>query len=230
VVLGLAQGKPVIGLPGYPVSTVLTAELFLKPLLERMLGLVLEKMPVVRASITRKVQSPLGEDEFLRVKLGRVGEKLVATPVQRGAGVISSLVRADGLVLIRRFSEGLDAGTEVEVELLRSLQAVENTIVAIGSHDLTLDLMASYLRRVGQPVTGQSTFPLLTSAAWAVSLPCAGVRPTSRGLICWTRIPVNITFLTSALPSGHAGGGSNPGGTGTGPDRCTRQPQGGPVS
>lgn len=149
VVLGIVRDKPVVGLPGYPVSAVLTAELFVKPLLERMLGLALEKRQGVTASITRKVQSPLGEDEYLRVKLGRVGEKLVATPVQRGAGVITSLVRADGLVLIPRFSEGLDAGTEVQVELLRSLEEVENTIVAIGSHDLTLDLMASHLRRLG---------------------------------------------------------------------------------
>ena len=90
----------------------------------------------------------MGEDEFLRVKLGRVGEKMVATPVQRGAGVIMSLVRADGLVKIPRFSEGVDAGAEVAVELLRPLSEVENTIVAIGSHDLTLDLMSSFLRRV----------------------------------------------------------------------------------
>ncbi len=161
VVLGLVRGKPVIGLPGYPVSAVLTAELFVKPLLERMLGLELEKRPVVAARITRKVQSPVGEDEYLRVRLGRVGEKLVATPVQRGAGVIMSLVQADGLALIPRFSEGLDTGAQVQVELLRPLEEIENTIVAIGSHDLTLDLMASRLRRggakAGRPVNLSSS-------------------------------------------------------------------------
>jgi putative molybdopterin biosynthesis protein len=148
VVLGLAEGKPIIGLPGYPVSAVLTAELFVKPLLERLLGsaIVPRRMKAL-ATITRKVLSPLGEDEFLRVKLGRVGERVVATPLQRGAGVITSLVRADGLALIPRFSEGLDAGTQVEVELLRPIEEVKNTIVAIGSHDLTLDLMSSHLRK-----------------------------------------------------------------------------------
>jgi len=75
VVLGVVQGKPVIGLPGYPVSAVLTAELFVKPLLERWLGQAPQARPTVGASITRKVLSPLGEDEYLRVKLGRVGEK-----------------------------------------------------------------------------------------------------------------------------------------------------------
>ena len=148
VVLGVAQGKPLVGLPGYPVSALLTAELLLKPLIEQWLGQAGgDPRPTVQASITRKVMSPTGEDEFLRVKLGRVGEKLVATPVQRGAGVIMSLVRADGLVTIPRFSEGLDAGAEVAVELLRPLAEVENAIVAIGSHDLTLDLMSSFLRR-----------------------------------------------------------------------------------
>ena len=159
VVLGVAQGKPLVGIPGYPVSAMLTAELLLKPLIEQWLGQAgSSRRQVVPANITRKVVSPAGEDEFLRVKLGRVGEKMVATPVQRGAGVIMSLVRADGLVTIPRFSEGLDAGSDVDVELLRPLAEVENTIVAIGSHDLTLDLMSSFLRRLPSrpgPVSGQ---------------------------------------------------------------------------
>ena len=149
VVLGVARDKPLVGIPGYPVSAMLTAELLLKPLIEQWLGQAgSNRRPVVPANITRKVVSPAGEDEFLRVKLGRVGDKMVATPVQRGAGVIMSLVRADGMVRIPRFSEGLDAGADVDVELLRPLSEVENTIVAIGSHDLTLDLMSSFLRRL----------------------------------------------------------------------------------
>ncbi|MDE2780733.1 MAG: molybdopterin biosynthesis protein [Chloroflexota bacterium] len=148
VVLGLARGKPLVGLPGYPVSAMLTSELLLQPLVKHWLGQAGDSQrPTVRAQVTRKVTSSTGEDEFLRVKLGRVGEKMVATPVQRGAGVIMSLVRADGLVKIPRFSEGMDSGAEVAVELLRPLAEVENTIVAIGSHDLTLDLMSSFLRR-----------------------------------------------------------------------------------
>ena len=147
VVLGIAEGKPIIGLPGYPVSAVLTAELFVKPLIERWLGRRSEVRPTVTAELTRKVLSPLGEDEYLRVKLGRVGDRMVATPLQRGAGVIMSLVRADGIAQIPRFSEGLDAGSRVEVQLLRPLGEVQNTIVAIGSHDLTLDLIASHLSR-----------------------------------------------------------------------------------
>ena len=147
VALGVALGKAILGLPGYPVSAALTAELLLKPVLERMLGFQMPERHRMPANITRKVLSPIGEDEFLRVKLGRVGDKMTATPVQRGAGVVMSLVRADGIVRIPRLSEGLDAGAAVDVELLRPAAEVENTIVAIGSHDLTLDLMQSFLRR-----------------------------------------------------------------------------------
>ena len=150
VALGVAAGKAVMGLPGYPVSAALTAELLLLPLLERLLGASLPARPRIRANVTRKVLSPTGEDEFLRVAVGRVGNKMIATPVQRGAGVVMSLVRADGIVRIPRHTEGMDAGAEVEVELLRPLEEVERAIVAIGSHDLALDLMRSFLRR-GRP-------------------------------------------------------------------------------
>ena len=95
----------------------------------------------------------MGEDEFLRVRLGKVGERLVASPVERGAGVIMSMVRADGIVKIPRFSEGMDAGTQVDVELLRPLESVEHTVVAIGSHDMTLDLLASHVRRARPELT-----------------------------------------------------------------------------
>ena len=157
VALGVAfardgASKAVLGLPGYPVSATLTAELLLRPLLERLLGAELPPRPHITATITRKVLSPIGEDEFLRVKLGRVGDKMTATPVQRGAGVVMSLVRADGIVRIPRHTEGLDAGAAVDVELLRPAAEVENTIVAIGSHDLALDLMQSFLRRRRPPV------------------------------------------------------------------------------
>lgn len=147
VVVGVAQGKALVGIPGYPVSCVLTMELLVKPLLYRLLGSIPPARPRLQATMTRKVLSPMGQEEFLRVTLGRVGERVVATPLTRGAGVIMSLVRADGIVRVPRFSEGIHSGASVEVELLRPLEEVENTIVAIGSHDLTLDLLASLLHR-----------------------------------------------------------------------------------
>ncbi|MCA9977651.1 MAG: molybdopterin biosynthesis protein, partial [Anaerolineales bacterium] len=89
-------------------------------------------------------------DDFVRVAVGKVGDNVMATPISRGAGVISSLVRADGIVRIPRFSEGADAGTQVTVHLYRTPQEIAQTIVAIGSHDLTLDLLAQFLAAQGQ--------------------------------------------------------------------------------
>ena len=146
-ILAVAAGKPALGLPGYPVSTALTAELFLRPLVYRLQGQLPPRRPTIAATLSRKIHSPAGEDEFVRVTLGQVGERVVAAPLARGAGVVMSLVRADGLLRIPRFSEGFHAGADVTVELLRDPAELAGTIVAIGSHDLALDLLASHLRR-----------------------------------------------------------------------------------
>jgi putative molybdopterin biosynthesis protein len=153
VILGVARSKAVIGVPGYPVSAALTFDLFAKPLVYRWLGVTPPQPPAIEATLTQKVQSPMGEDEFLRVTLGQVGERVVATPLQRGAGVIMSLVQADGIVRIPRFSEGEHAGATVMVHLLRRPEGIRNTIVCIGSHDLALDVLADQLRRLRPELT-----------------------------------------------------------------------------
>lgn len=155
VILGMIRRQdgeqvPIIGVPGYPVSAALTGEIFVEPLISGWLGRPASRPPVVRAALTRKVTSPAGDDDYLRVAVGRVGEKLLAAPLSRGSGVITSLVRADGLALLPRGSQGLPAGAEVEVHLYRPLSDLEATIFAIGSHDLTLDLMAQFLAQKGR--------------------------------------------------------------------------------
>jgi len=145
VILGMIRSRPIMGVPGYPVSAALTGEIFVEPLLARWLGRPPQARPTIQATLTRKVLSPLGDDEYLRVTIGRVGGRTVAAPLSRGAGVITSLVRADGIVRIPRFSEGVHAGETVTVELYRRPEEIENTIVVIGSHDLTLDLLAQHL-------------------------------------------------------------------------------------
>ncbi len=157
VVLGMAGGKAVVGVPGYPVSCVLTMELLVKPVIKRLLGVADLPRPTVQAAMTRKVLSSLGQEEFLRVKVGRVEGRYVATPLTRGAGVMMSLVRADGIVRVPRFSEGVDAGETVDVDLLRHQREIDDTIVAIGSHDLTLDLLSSEIRRANPGITLSSS-------------------------------------------------------------------------
>ena len=147
IVLGVAEGKPILGAPGFPVAAALSFDLFARPVLYRMQGLEPPERPRTRAVLTRKVLSPMGEDEFLRVTLGRVGKRVVATPLKRGASIIMSLVLADGVVRIPRFSEGIHAGEEVDVELLVPPEVLDRTIVVTGSHDLTMELLADALRR-----------------------------------------------------------------------------------
>ncbi len=147
VILGWVKGKPVLGIPGYPVSAFITFTLFAKPIIYKWQGLEIKEPETLKAKISRQVASSLGQEEFLRVKLGKVGDHFIATPVTRGAGVLMSLVRADGFLRVPAMSEGIGAGSEVEVELLRSKSDIENTIVCIGSHDNALDLLANILKK-----------------------------------------------------------------------------------
>ena len=157
VVLGAVDAVPVIGAPGFPVSAALTFEIFALPLLSALQGLAPPERPRVRARLSRKLASTMGMDDWVRVRLGRVGGRLVAAPLSRGAGMLTSLVRADGLLVVPAALEGHHAGEEVEVALLRELGAVDGTIVAVGSHDLVLDLAASELRAADPRVTLAST-------------------------------------------------------------------------
>lgn len=145
-----AKNTPVIGVPGYPVSCALTGEIFVQPMLHHWLGIPPVKQQEVEARITRKVASPAGDDDFVRVVLGKVGEDLLAAPLTRGAGVITSLVRADGLMLLPRGTQGVEAGTKVKVRLYRNPQALEETIFCIGSHDMSLDLLAQELEKINR--------------------------------------------------------------------------------
>lgn len=145
VILGMIGSIPIIGVPGYPVSAALTGEIFVEPLLAVWLGRKPIERAVIQAELTRKITSPAGDDDYLRVAVGRVGERWLAAPLSRGAGVITSLVQADGIALLPRGVQGFSAGESVQVHLYRSLSEIENTILAIGSHDISLDVLAQFL-------------------------------------------------------------------------------------
>ncbi len=146
-ILAVVRGKPVIGVPGYPVSAGIAMEEFVLPLL----ALWQKRVATDREKTTAIPCNPLpsrpGMEERLRVKLGRVDGTIVAVPLPRGAGTITSLSRADGIIRIPRDSEGCDAGEPVTVDLLRPQAALDNALLAIGSHDNTLDLLDSLLRK-----------------------------------------------------------------------------------
>lgn len=148
-VLGVVREKPVIGNPGYPVSAVVSFEQIVGPLLARLLGVDPFSRPKVSARVARNIVSRIGMEEFVRVRLGQVGGRMAASALPRAAGSITSLTRADGILRVPEHVEGMAEGEEVEVELLRTPEEVARTLVAIGSHDLTLDLIHDRLRALG---------------------------------------------------------------------------------
>lgn len=147
VILAMIGDTPVIGLPGYPVSALLTMRIFVRDMIFGFLSQQMPEPQLVQATLSRPIHSSMGVDQFVRITLGRVGKHLMATPSGKGAGAVMSLVRADGLLTIPSGSEGVGAGEEVDVELLRSEAEVDSTLVSIGSHDNILDLMANYLHK-----------------------------------------------------------------------------------
>ena len=147
VILALVDDVPVIGLPGYPISALLTMRIFVREMIAGFLGRETIPSEKATASLSRPIHSAMGVDQFVRITLGRVGDRLMATPSGKGAGAVMSMVRADGLLSIPSGSEGVGAGEEVEIELLRPLTEVDSTLVCIGSHDNILDLIANRLHR-----------------------------------------------------------------------------------
>ncbi len=146
-ILGLINSKPVIGIPGYPVSAYFVFETFARPLIAWYLRLPNSNALVAEAILSRRIISSLKHKEFVRIKLGRVEGKLIATPLNRGAGATMSLVRADGILEIPQSSEGMEAGDKAPIKLLRDISEIDNTIVSIGSHDLAMDIISSLIHR-----------------------------------------------------------------------------------
>jgi putative molybdopterin biosynthesis protein len=145
-ILGVINEKPVIGIPGYPVSAFMVFDIFAKPVILKYLGDRGEIYETVKATISRRLVSSLKNKEVIRVSLGQVGDRLIATPLSGGAGVSMSLVKADGLGIIPRNVEGYEAGDQIEVELLKPLSQIRDTLVSIGSHDLVMDIIGDMMK------------------------------------------------------------------------------------
>lgn len=146
-ILGKIENKPIVGIPGYPVSAYFVFEAFVKPLIFKTLNIKEPKRITEKATLSKRMVSSLKHREYTRMKLGKVNDKLIATPLNRGAGVTMSLVKADGIAIIPKNIEGFEAGEEIEVELLKDLEDIENTIVSIGSHDILMDILANIIHK-----------------------------------------------------------------------------------
>ncbi|MFH1082609.1 MAG: molybdopterin biosynthesis protein [Pseudomonadota bacterium] len=151
-ILGVVNGKPVVGNPGYAVSATLSFEQFVGPLLYNLQGYLRPKTRTVKVQPTRDIPSRIGIEEFLRVNIGRVGPRYVATPLARAAGSITTLTRAEGVLRIPSLSEGITQNQETEAELLVAEEELQNTVVVIGSHDITIDILGDEVRREGRNI------------------------------------------------------------------------------
>lgn len=146
VIIGKISQKPVFGVPGYPVSAIIAFEQFIRPLILMMQGLPDTEKIKIQVEPTKKIASKIGVEEFLRVKLGQVGDRIIANLLPRGAGSITSITEADGIIRIPNHIEGLQGNQLVTAELLKPVSELKNTIVIVGSHDNTLDVLGDHLK------------------------------------------------------------------------------------
>ena len=148
-ILGVIGSKPVIGLPGYPVSAIVIMEEIVRGTVDIWYNSVQKQCRYVSAVLGKRTVTSLKYREFVRVSLGNVGGRLTAVPLPRGAGVITSFTKADGILEIPQNCEGIEAGETVEVRLLRDIESIEKSLIITGSHDPIIDEIADILRKNG---------------------------------------------------------------------------------
>ncbi|MDD3934229.1 MAG: molybdopterin biosynthesis protein [Methanoculleus sp.] len=156
VIIGRVEGKPVIGLPGYPLAAATVLREIVLPLIARY-GLPAPRPERVAARLTTSLQSDIGTDEFVLLSVGRIGDRWVAVPQSRGAGVQMSAVRANGYLQIPAQKEGAEAGETVNVRLTVPRAEAEEAVLVTGSHDPALDYLADLARPHGVEIHSTHT-------------------------------------------------------------------------
>jgi len=136
---------PIIGVPGFPVSATMTMDLFVKPMIEEWIGIKEKGEKTLRVKITKKITASGGDLEYLRVAISKIDNEYFAAPLTRKSGSIFSFAQADGVLKIPSGTQGYEGGEFVNVDLIRDLSEIENTIFCVGSHDLILDELTQYL-------------------------------------------------------------------------------------
>ena len=199
-ILGAVADTPVLGVPGYPVSGIIVIEQLLKPLIDHWLKVSALPGRYAKAILTRPVVSGLKYEEFVRVRMGYVGERLMASPLSRGSGVVSSFMKADGIVEVPQGLEGVDAGSEVNVRLLSPVEKLQNTVVVIGSHDPLLDELGDMLHVADKDVFMSSSHVGSMGGIMAIrrgEAHAAGCHLLDTANGCY-----NISFIKKYFPKG----------------------------
>jgi putative molybdopterin biosynthesis protein len=146
-IVGLSGSVPVFGLPGYAISGLVVLEALVAPWLAERFALPIPEAETVRARLSRRLVSSLKYQEYVRVRLSRLADGYAAIPLERGAGLVTSYLKADGMLVVPQNTEGYEAGDEVTVRLLRPRLAIDRTLSVIGSHDPLLDECADLFAR-----------------------------------------------------------------------------------
>ncbi len=202
-VLGKVNAKPVIGVPGYPVSGVLVLELIFRPVMAE-----LTKQPSLAyaeyatATLTRRVVSSLKYREFIRARLTRRGTSLLASPIAGGAGVVTGLVKADCLIDIPQNSEGAMEGDTVNVRLLSSMPDSGKTVCVTGSHDPLIDEIADILRIDGSGISVAASH--VGSMGGILAIKRGAADAAGIHLLDARRGGYNISYLREHFPNGGA--------------------------
>jgi molybdenum cofactor synthesis domain-containing protein len=197
-ILGIIGNKPVIGVPGYPISAQLIFSLFARPLLYKKIGQPLPLPETMECTTSRKIASSAGLDEFINVNIARISDRMVAFPLSRGAGLSSILVKSDGVLCIPRGVEGLEAGSKCLVNITRSRQVINNSLICLGSHDMSIDFLTDILikdsgiRLVSTNVGSMGGIMSLRQC----ETHCAGIH-----LLDYNSGEYNVSYLQKYLPN-----------------------------
>ena len=144
-ILGKVNNKPVIGIPGYPVSAFLAMDIFVKPLLEKVTS-IFNVENFIEGKLGKSIVSSLKHKELIRVTLHKSLDDYIIMPLARGAGITTSLSKADAILEIPKSIEGIEAGERVKVKLLKPLKEIDDNLVSIGSHDIVMDLIGDSIK------------------------------------------------------------------------------------
>ena len=199
-ILGYKGNKAIIGLPGYPVSGIIVLKQLVQPIIEHLCRTVHEAGSIIDATLSKSVVSSLKYHEFIRVRMGYVHDKLIATPLNRGSGVVSSFMRADGILEVPQGVEGYDGGARVNVALVRQEEELRKSVVVIGSHDPLIDELSDILRIKHGDISLSSSHVGSMGGLIAIRKEEAHIAGTH--LLDENTGEYNISFIKKLLPDG----------------------------
>ncbi len=156
-VLGKVGRTPVVGLPGYPVSAIVVMREIVRELIALLSHKHVRSEEKITAVLGKRIVSSLKYREYVRVTLGKIGDNYVAVPLPRGAGIVTSFTKADGILVVPQNCEGIEQGEKVEVSLVNASKDIENSIIVTGSHDPIIDEINDILKLKGFPCSVSSS-------------------------------------------------------------------------